>query len=76
METVCPGRGGIVLAGDERQALYRSAPLGALAGRRSLAWQLQRAYRSTRQILAAAGTVYQEASGAGGTRRWTGSQST
>jgi hypothetical protein len=61
METVRPGRGGIALAGDDRQALYRDASRPwALAGRSVARLQLQRAYRSTRQILAAAGTIYQD----------------
>jgi hypothetical protein len=63
VETVRPGLGGVALAGDDRQALYRDASRPwALADRRVARLQLQRAYRSTRQILAAAGTVYQDCS--------------
>lgn len=61
LETVRPGRGGIVLAGDDRQALYRDASHPwALTGRQVSHLRLERAYRSTRQILSAAGTVFQD----------------
>jgi hypothetical protein len=56
-----PGRGGCVLAGDARQALYRDGgSLGeadGLDGRRVSRLALERPYRSTRQILAAAVTT-------------------
>jgi superfamily I DNA/RNA helicase len=55
LDALRPGRGGAVLAGDERQALYRDAgtPRG-LEGRRTSHLQLERSYRSTREILDAA----------------------
>jgi hypothetical protein len=58
LETVRPGRGGTVLAGDERQALYRDASRPrVLSGRRVTHLQLERSYRSTRQILEAAASA-------------------
>jgi UvrD-like helicase C-terminal domain/AAA domain len=60
LDTLRPGRGGALLAGDERQALYRdpSRPW-ALEGRRVAHLRLERTYRSTRQILEAASTTVQ-----------------
>ena len=68
VETVRPGRGGIALAGDDRQALYRDASRPwALAGRRVARLQLQRVipqypadprggwHRATRTARSAAG---------------------
>jgi superfamily I DNA/RNA helicase len=47
-----PGRGGIVLAGDPKQALYRDGDLDrGLQGRRVIHEELTTPYRSTRQIL-------------------------
>lgn len=58
IETLRKGRGGIVIAGDERQALYRNAPLSqALASRQVSRLTLERSYRSTRQILEVASTT-------------------
>jgi hypothetical protein len=58
LDTLRPGRGGAVLAGDERQALYRDASRPwALGGRRVAHLRLTRSYRSTREILEAASTV-------------------
>jgi len=58
LETVRPGRGGTVLSGDERQALYRDASRRrAPVGRRVMHLQLERSYRSTRQILEAAAST-------------------
>jgi hypothetical protein len=52
LETLKPGRGGLVLAGDVKQALYRSSlPIAALEGRNVEVFELKRPYRSTRQIL-------------------------
>jgi superfamily I DNA/RNA helicase len=60
LDTLRPGRGGAVLAGDERQALYRDASRPwALEGRRVAHLRLERTYRSTREILDAAGTTLQ-----------------
>lgn len=55
LDALRPGRGGAVFAGDEKQALYRDAstPRG-LEGRRIAHLQLERSYRSTREILDAA----------------------
>lgn len=51
-ECVFPGRGGIVLAGDEQQALYREASVvRALSDHVIEEVQLPVPYRSTRQIL-------------------------
>ncbi|MGI5286544.1 3'-5' exonuclease [Nonomuraea polychroma] len=62
LATVRPGRGGAVLAGDPRQALYRDADLPpALTGRRVTQLRLERPYRSTRQILQAASTTQPDA---------------
>jgi superfamily I DNA/RNA helicase len=58
LETVRRGRGGTVLSGDERQALYRDASRPrVLTGRRVAHVQLERSYRSTRQILEAAASA-------------------
>jgi hypothetical protein len=58
LETVRLGRGGTVLSGDERQALYRDASRPrVLTGRRVMHLQLERSYRSTRQILEAASAL-------------------
>ena len=58
LETVRLGRGGTVLSGDERQALYRDASHPrVLTGRRVTHLQLERSYRSTRQILEAAAST-------------------
>jgi hypothetical protein len=51
-ECVFPGRGGIVIAGDEQQALYRDSSVRrALNGHDIDEVQLSVPYRSTRQIL-------------------------
>jgi UvrD-like helicase C-terminal domain/AAA domain len=58
LETVRLGHGGTVLSGDERQALYRDASRPrVLTGRRVTHLQLERSYRSTRQILEAAASA-------------------
>jgi len=58
IETLRKGRGGIVIAGDERQALYRSAPPSQALGSRQVSrLTLERSYRSTRQILEVASTA-------------------
>ena len=58
LETVRPGRGGTVLSGDDKQALYRDASHPrVLAGRQVTHLQLERSYRSTRQILEAAAST-------------------
>jgi AAA domain len=52
LDTLRPGRGGAVIAGDDRQALYENSPVTrALAGRRIDTLRLEQPYRSTRQIL-------------------------
>lgn len=52
LETLKPNRGGLVLAGDVKQALYRSSlPMAALEGHKVEVFELKRPYRSTRQIL-------------------------
>jgi hypothetical protein len=52
MAATRPGRGGIMLAGDPRQALYRDSDMeGALRGRHVEYIALGRPYRSTRQVL-------------------------
>ncbi|WP_148571873.1 3'-5' exonuclease [Nocardioides caldifontis] len=52
LATVRPGRGGVTLAGDPKQALYRDANSEvALAGHEVEMATLTRPYRSTRQIL-------------------------
>lgn len=59
LATVRPGRGGTVLAGDERQALYRDkVEFSALAGRCVEHLRLDHSYRSTRQILRAASAAH------------------
>jgi hypothetical protein len=61
LDTVRRGRGGIVLAGDDRQALYRDASRPrALTGHQIADLRLDRAYRSTRQILQAAATTLRD----------------
>jgi hypothetical protein len=61
LDTLRPGRGGAVLAGDERQALYRDASrTWTPEGRRVAHLRLHRTYRSTRQILEAASTTLQQ----------------
>ena len=51
-ECVFPGRGGIVIAGDENQALYRDSSVRrALVGHNVEEIELKVPYRSTRQIL-------------------------
>jgi superfamily I DNA/RNA helicase len=58
LETVRPGRGGTVLSGDDKQTLYRDASHPrVLAGRQVTHLQLERSYRSTRQILEAAAST-------------------
>jgi UvrD-like helicase C-terminal domain/AAA domain len=58
IETLRKRRGGIVIACDERQALYRSASLSrAFAGRQVIHLGLERSYRSTLQILEVASTT-------------------
>lgn len=52
LAAVRPGRGGLTLAGDPKQALYRDGNRDiALAGRTVEAATLSKPYRSTRQIL-------------------------
>jgi DNA polymerase III delta prime subunit len=52
LATVKEGRGGVTLAGDPNQALYRDAdPASVLRGRNVEHVALERPYRSTRQIL-------------------------
>jgi DNA polymerase III delta prime subunit len=52
LATVRPGRGGTVLAGDPKQALYRDGhSIAALGSRDVETASLTRPYRSTRQIL-------------------------
>lgn len=52
LAAVRPGRGGVTLAGDPKQALYRDANRDvALAGRTVEVASLLKPYRSTRQIL-------------------------
>lgn len=52
LAAVRPGRGGVTLAGDPKQALYRDANKDvALAGRTVEVATLSKPYRSTRQIL-------------------------
>jgi superfamily I DNA/RNA helicase len=51
-ECIFPGRGGIVVAGDDQQALYReSSAREALAGHKIDEVRLRIPYRSTREIL-------------------------
>jgi superfamily I DNA/RNA helicase len=58
LETVRAGRGGSVLSGDARQALYRNAERPpSLPDRRVTHLRLERSYRSTKQILEAASTT-------------------
>lgn len=58
LATVRADRGGAVLAGDERQAVYRDASRPhALYGRQVAHLRLERSYRSTRQILEAASST-------------------
>lgn len=60
LDTLRPGRGGAVLAGDERQALYRDASRPwPLEGRGVAHLRLERTYRSTREIIEAASTMLQ-----------------
>jgi superfamily I DNA/RNA helicase len=67
LDTLRPARGGAVLAGDERQALYRDASRPwALEGRGVAHLQLERTYRSTRDILEAASTTLQGRDDVGG----------
>jgi hypothetical protein len=59
LATVRPGRGGAVMATDDRQAIYRDGfARAALSGRSVRRLRLDRPYRSTRQILAAAAAAY------------------
>ena len=52
LEMVRPGHGGVLLTGDSKQAIYQEhAPLSALADRNVKLMELNRPYRSTRQIL-------------------------
>ena len=52
LDALRPGRGGAVIAGDDRQALYENSPVArALAGRRIDTLRLEQPYRSTQQIL-------------------------
>lgn len=61
LETLRPGRGGAVIAGDDRQALYENSPVArALAGRRIDTLRLEQPYRSTRQILEVASIAQPE----------------
>ena len=52
LDQLRPGHGGLMLAGDTKQAIYReNAPDAALSGRKIHRNELFRPYRSTRQIL-------------------------
>lgn len=52
LDTLRPGHGGALLAGDARQALYEHSPAShVFAGRRVDTLRLKQPYRSTRQIL-------------------------
>lgn len=56
--TVRPGRGGVLLVGDQQQGLYRdSDPAAALDGRDIVRHSLTRPYRSTKQVLRAAAVL-------------------
>ena len=60
LDTLRPGRGGAVMAGDERQALYRDASRPwRPEGQQVASLRLYRTYRSTREILKAASTALQ-----------------
>ena len=76
LETVRPGRGGGRPAGDARQALYRDASRLCADGPAGRAAALERSYRSTRQILAAAATTLPHGAVPLPTRASTGSRST
>jgi superfamily I DNA/RNA helicase len=61
LDALYPGRGGAVIAGDDRQALYGNSPVDrALAGRRIDTLRLEQPYRSTRQILEVASIAQPE----------------
>jgi hypothetical protein len=58
LATVRPGRGGALLVGDRAQGLYRDGdPSTTLSGYNIVRYVLSRPYRSTRQVLRAAGVV-------------------
>ncbi|MFI6500292.1 3'-5' exonuclease [Nonomuraea typhae] len=58
LSMVRPGRGGATLAGDDDQAIYRTAAgYSALTGHRVDHLRLSRSYRSTKPILAAAAAL-------------------
>jgi hypothetical protein len=58
LDALRPGRGGAVFASDEKQALYRNSGIPRdLEGRQISHLQLERSYRSTREILDAATTT-------------------
>lgn len=58
LATVRPGRGGALLVGDQAQGLYRDGdPSTALSGHDIVRYVLTRPYRSTKQVLRAAGVV-------------------
>ncbi|MEX5710488.1 3'-5' exonuclease [Parafrankia sp. FMc6] len=58
LATVHPGRGGALLVGDQAQGLYRDGdPSTDLSGHDVVRYTLTRPYRSTRQVLRAAGEV-------------------
>ena len=61
LDALRPGRGGAVIAGDDRQALYENPPAGgAFVGERIDTLRLQQPYRSTRQILEVASITQPE----------------
>ncbi len=58
LDSLTPGRGGAMLAGDDQQRLYRDPELEqALEGRETAHHRLEIPYRSTRQILEVVGTL-------------------
>ena len=58
LDSLTPGRGGAILAGDDQQRIYRDPHLEqALEGRESAHHRLDVPYRSTRQILDVVGTL-------------------
>ena len=58
LDSLTPGRGGAILAGDDQQRLYRDPELEqALEGRDTEHHRLEIPYRSTRQILEVVGTL-------------------
>ncbi|QKV78059.1 3'-5' exonuclease [Amycolatopsis sp. Hca4] len=61
LAAVRPSRGGALLAGDHAQGLYRDSDLDlALYGHEVVQYVLKRPYRSTRQVLRAAGSLTEQ----------------